>query len=163
MQNLPFETALPADADVAHVTELATRAHQALMRGDIATYRELVTLGTDFTLMSPFGGPPSRGGRYTEDEWAAIGRFFRGGRDSTLEPVQAYRSGNLVVLAAIERTHVAVGETPAQPWALRVTLVFRNDGQRWQLVHRHADPLAGGISVAQSASLAGPPAKPAGS
>ncbi|HVQ06026.1 MAG TPA: nuclear transport factor 2 family protein, partial [Burkholderiaceae bacterium] len=67
---------------------------------------------------------------------------------------QAYRAADLVVLAVIERTHVAVGDIPAQPWALRVTLVFRRQNGRWLLVHRHADPLVEGIRVEESAALA---------
>jgi hypothetical protein len=58
------------------------------------------------------------------------------------------------VLAVIERTHVAVGAVPAQPWALRVTLVFRRQNGQWPLAHRHADPLVEGISVEESAALA---------
>jgi ketosteroid isomerase-like protein len=132
----------------------AAQAHEALMRGDIEHYRSLMTLGSDFTLMAPFGGAPSRGGRYTEEQWAAIGHFFRDGRDSTFELVHAYDSADLTVLAAIERSYVAVGNLPAQLWALRVTLVFRKEAAGWVLVHRHADPLAGGVSVAESAHLA---------
>jgi len=37
---------------------------------------------------------------------------------------------------------------------LRVTLVYRRDGSEWRLVHRHADPLAPGISLAHAAALA---------
>jgi hypothetical protein len=34
------------------------------------------------------------------------------------------------------------------------TQVFRRDGSEWQLVHRHADPLANKITVPQAAALA---------
>jgi ketosteroid isomerase-like protein len=34
-----------------------------------------------------------------------------------------------------------VGGSDEQDWSLRVTLVFRRTADRWQLVHRHADPL----------------------
>jgi ketosteroid isomerase-like protein len=141
-------------ADVSEFVERALRAHEALMRGDIEGYRNEFTLADDFTLMSPFGGEPSRGGRLSAEQWAAIGRFFRDGRDASVELVQAYRSPGMVVLALIERSHVAVGVTPAQPWALRVTLVFRQDDGRWVLVHRHADPLVHGIEVPRAAALA---------
>jgi ketosteroid isomerase-like protein len=114
----------------------------------------LITLTADFTLMAPFGGPPSRGGNLPDERWAEIGRFFRHGTLSTLELVQAYRAADMVVLVAIERGHVEVGEVPAQDWALRVTLVFRREQGQWRLAHRHADPLAHAISVAQSAALA---------
>jgi ketosteroid isomerase-like protein len=62
------------------------------------------------------------------------------------------RSADMVVLAAIERTHVEVGGLPGQDWALRVTLVFRKENDRWLLAHRHADPLVEGISLQQAAA-----------
>jgi len=104
--------------------------------------------------MSPFGGQPTRGTAYTSERWASIGRFFRNGSESSFELVEAYRSGDMVVLAAIERTHVEVGGLTGQHWALRVTLVFRKDGNQWRQVHRHADPLAPSISLEQAAALA---------
>ena len=65
-----------------------------------------------------------------------------------------YSSDELVVLVTIERVHGEIGGLPEQDWALRVTQVFRRAGTTWQLVHRHADPLANGISVKQGAALA---------
>jgi ketosteroid isomerase-like protein len=144
---------IATDAVVSALVVRAEQAHAALMRGDVTRYRALIETTGDFTLMSPFGGKPSRGTKSSE-EWAAIGRFFKNGKDSTLELVQAYRSADMIVLAAIERTHVAVGAIPAQDWALRVTLVFRKENDQWLLAHRHADALAGGISVEQAAALA---------
>jgi ketosteroid isomerase-like protein len=150
---MPISRNIAADADIGTLVDRAEQAHAALMRGDVTRYRALIETTADFTLMSPFGGKPSRG-TTSNEEWAAIGRFFKGGKDSALELVQAYRSADLVVLAVIERTHVAVGAIPAQDWALRVTLVFRKENGQWLLAHRHADALAGGISVEQAAALA---------
>jgi ketosteroid isomerase-like protein len=138
----------------------AGEAHAALMRADLAGYRELLTLSDDFTLMAPFGGRPTRGADLSEERWASIARFFRNGRDSSLELVQGYHSPDMVVLAAIERTHVEVGGLPGQDWALRVTLVFRRQQDRWLLAHRHADPLVGGIGLEQAAAMARAPAQP---
>jgi ketosteroid isomerase-like protein len=145
---------LASDREVDELVARSTQAHEALMRGDWRRYRALISYTDDFTLMTPFGGKPTRGATLTDERWEEIGRFFRDGRDSTLELVQAYRTSDLVVLAVIERTHVAVGAIPAQDWALRVTLVFRKENGRWLLAHRHADGLAGGISVEQAAALA---------
>ena len=151
---VPVRAAADMDADVHALVQRATEAHAALMRGDIDRYRTLMPQSDDFTLMSPFGGEPTRDATASDERWAEIGRFFKNGRDSTLELVRAYGSAELVVLAVIERTHVAVGAIEAQPWALRVTMVFRRQNGQWLLAHRHADPLVEGIRVEESAALA---------
>lgn len=127
-------------------------SNAALMRGDVGRYRELVTLANDFTLMSPFGGEASRGAP-TDEAMTAMGRFFRDGTHEQ-ELVQAYATDDMVVLAIVERSHVAVGGLPAQEWALRVTLVYRREGAEWLLVHRHADPLVAGIDLPIAAAIA---------
>ena len=141
------------DSDVSDLLARAAQAHTQLMRGDLPGYRALITATDDFTLMAPFGGKPTRAADLTNERWESVGRFFRNGKDSSLELVQAYRSADMVVLAVIERTHVEVGGLPGQNWALRVTLVFRKENDRWLLAHRHADPLAEGISLKQAAAL----------
>lgn len=128
------------------------QANAALIRGDVDTYLGLITLSDDFTLMSPFGGTPSRGA-YSRERWEEIGRFFKNGTLKQ-ELVQAYGSTDMVVLVVIEHGHGEVGGLPAQEWPLRVTLVYRREGTEWKLAHRHADPLAKGISLQQSAELA---------
>jgi ketosteroid isomerase-like protein len=123
------------------------------MVGDVGRYRELIQTSEDFTLMAPFGGPPTQGAHRSSERWEAVGRFFRNGEDSTVELVHAYPSDQMVVLALIERTHAEVGGLEGQDWALRVTLVFRRESDGWQLVHRHADPLAEGISLKEAAAI----------
>jgi ketosteroid isomerase-like protein len=147
---------------LAELIQRSADANAALMRGDVDKYRALVPLAIDFTLMSPFGGTPTRGSDITSEHWKAMERFFRNG---TLEQevVQSYASADMVVLATIERAHVEVGGLPAQDWSLRVTLVYRREGTEWLLAHRHADPLVAGISLEQSAALArGMPDRPSG-
>jgi ketosteroid isomerase-like protein len=144
----------PYARDVAELVRRSREGNAALMRGDVMRYTELVTLAPDFTLMSPFGGEPSHGHQYTPERMAAMGRFFRNG-DLDQEVVQAWASPDMVVLAVIERAlGVEVGGLPAQDWSLRVTLAYRRHGSHWHLVHRHADPLAAGISLQESAALA---------
>jgi ketosteroid isomerase-like protein len=139
---------------VAALVQRSEQGNDALMRGDIDRYRALLPLAADFTLMSPFGSHSVPGKRYTEEEFQAIGRFFKNGTLKQ-EVVQTYHSPDMIVLAVIEHTHVEVGGLPAQDWSLRVTLVFRREGTQWLLAHRHADPLAQSISLEQSAALAG--------
>jgi ketosteroid isomerase-like protein len=140
-------------AVAAELAVISEKANSALMEGDIRRYLAMVPLAPDFVLMSPFGGTPSHGGNHSPEQLDAIGRFFRNG-SLRQEVVHTYASAAVVVLAVIERAHVEVGGLPAQDWALRVTLVYRREGSKWLLVHRHADPLANGISVEQAALLA---------
>ena len=131
----------------------ATDANSALLRGDIHAYMSLVSHSPEYTLMTPFGGPPTRGFDYSEDRLAEIGRFFQSG-EGELELVQSYASSDLVVLVLIEHQHAAVGGLPDQDWSLRVTHVYRREGAEWRLVHRHADPLVKKITVERAAALA---------
>jgi ketosteroid isomerase-like protein len=142
-----------AENEVAELVRRSEKANSALMRGDVDGYRALTPIAHDFTLMSPFGGKPSRGSEITNERWDAMRQFFRNGT-LTVELVQAYRSEEMVVLALIERTNVEVGGLPAQDWSLRVTLVYRREGADWRLAHRHADPLGKGISVQSAAAIA---------
>ena len=141
------------DETVAELIRRSAEANTALMRGDTDRYRALNPHADDFTLMSPFGGTPTRGSDLTDERWEAIGRFFRNGTFEQ-EVVQSYGSADMVVLVIIERCHVAVGGLPAQEWPLRVTLVYCREGSDWRLAHRHADPLGNGVSLEQAAALA---------
>lgn len=140
------------DSDVAALVARAATAHERLMRGDIAGYRQAIEVTPDFLLMDPFGGRPS-GAPKSDAHWNRIGRFFRDGDAASFELVGAYRSADLIVLVANERAHVAVGSLAAQDWSLRVTLVFRREDGAWRLAHRHADPLVRGVSLEEAARI----------
>jgi ketosteroid isomerase-like protein len=138
--------------EVSELIQRSAESNNALMQGDISKYRALITLTDDFTLMSPFGGTPTRGADMSEGRWEALGRFFKNGAVRQ-ELLQSYASSDLVVLAIIEHGSGEVGGLPAQEWPLRVTLVYRREGREWRLAHRHADPLVKGISLEQAAAL----------
>ena len=139
------------DKEVAELIQRSAESNAALMRGDIDRYRALITATEDFTLMSPFGGTPTRSSEVTTERLEAMGRFFRNG---TLEQelIQSYGSADMVVLAITERARVEVGGLPAQNWPLRVTLVYRREASEWQLAHRHADPPGFSASARQTAA-----------
>jgi ketosteroid isomerase-like protein len=137
----------------ADLFQLHAEANEALINGRVDGYLELISHAADYTLMNPFGGAPSRGFVNTPERRAAMARFFKAGT-STIEPVASYASGDLVVLVMIERQRAAVGGLGEQDWSLRVTQVYRRAREGWEVVHRHADGLANGISVEQAAALA---------
>ncbi|HKU96689.1 MAG TPA: nuclear transport factor 2 family protein [Vineibacter sp.] len=141
------------DEDIAALVHRVATANAALMRGDIDGYLALTPHAPDYTLMAPFGGPPTRGFDTSSERLAALARFFKAG-ETDVELVHAYASGAMVVLVIIERQRAEVGGLPAQDWSLRVTLVWRREGAEWQLLHRHADPLVGAISVERAAAIA---------
>jgi ketosteroid isomerase-like protein len=141
---------------VEPVAQLAARAAEknaAFMRGDIQRWSELVRIAADFTLMQPFGGPPSRGFDMSPARLAELARYFRNGKTAQ-ELVQALAGEDMVVLVMIERQTAEVGGLPEQDWSLRVTEVYRKAGSEWQLVHRHADPLMRRIALEQAAAIA---------
>jgi ketosteroid isomerase-like protein len=137
-------------ADLVRTTE--ARA-SAFMRGDMARWSGMTRIAEDFTLMQPFGGDASRGFDMSPERLARLASYFGNG-DAKVELVQSYASGDLAVLAVIERQHGEVGGMPDQDWSLRVTLVYRRQGAEWWLVHRHADPLVRDVGLETAAALA---------
>lgn len=83
------------------------------MRGDVDRYRSLITYTDDFTLMSPFGGAPTRSADYTPERVEAKGRLFRNGTFEQ-EVVESYGLAAVVVLAVIERQRVELGGLTAR-------------------------------------------------
>src|SRR5262247_890509 len=124
--------------DVADLTRRTAEANTALVRGDIDGYLALIEHATDYTLMAPFGGAPTRG--FDTSARGTMARFFKSGTFDQ-EVVAIYATSDLVVLVTIERVRGEVGGLPEQDWSLRVTQVFRREAIEWRLVHRHADLL----------------------
>ena len=148
----PIPRPAPSLGVAAELFARSAVGQAALLQGDARRYFEIVPLAEDFTLMSPFGGAPSHG-TYAPERVAAIGDFFRNGR-FTQELAASYETAEMAVLVVIEHAiAVEVGGLAAQDWDLRVTLVYRRDAGGWRLVHRHADPLANGISLKTAATL----------
>jgi ketosteroid isomerase-like protein len=141
----------PADVDA--LVERFAEAADAYIRGDIHRYVDLFDHAVDFTLMPPYGGPTSFGYVLTEEGAAETSAFFRSG-ECRFELHESYASGDLVVLVGVEHQYGEVGGLPDQDWSLRVTLVVRRRGDRWEMAHRHADPLVDEIPFADFAVLA---------
>jgi ketosteroid isomerase-like protein len=141
------------DQELAQLVDRVEEAASAFMTGDMNRYAELIPHTDDYTLMTPAGGEPRRGFDSSPEALAETAKWFQGG-EAAVEVVETYASGDLVVLAAVERQSGVVGGLPEQDWSLRVTLVFRRTGSGWALAHRHADPLVHPIGRAQLALLA---------
>lgn len=141
------------DDDLDDLVHRMDQAAASFIRGDIGQYLSLFDHADDYTLMGPTGGETVRGFDSDEQRLEEMSRFFAEG-EARLEVDQTYVSDDLAVLVAVERQHGVVGGTPDQDWSLRVTLVLRRVGDRWHLVHRHADPLVHEIPWSHLAELA---------
>ena len=148
-----IQRASAENAAAAYLIERAREKNAAFMRGDMRRWLELVRIAPDFTLMMPFGGPPSHGYDTSQARMAERSRYFQNGK-TELEVVQTCVSDRIAVLVMIERQRAEVGGLPEQDWSLRVTEVYRKNGSEWQLAHRHADPLVRHITLEQAAALA---------
>lgn len=149
-----FSCIQTAPDQTAAVVRRADTANQAFMRGDMRRWYDLVSpIAEDFTLMQPFGGATSHGFDSSEEHLNELARRFRNGV-GTLEIEQTYATRDMIVLVMIERQRGEVGGLPEQDWSLRVTQIYRRDGNAWSLIHRHADPLTRNIGLDRAAALA---------
>jgi ketosteroid isomerase-like protein len=115
-------------------------ANLDLLRGDAQPLKELYSHGEDVTVLGGFGG--------MEQGWSEVGprldwaaAQFTGGayRRTTLSMVEG---SDIAYTVSIEANRVReAGKSQDSVLDLRVTQIYRREGDRWRLVHRHADPL----------------------
>ena len=116
-------------------------ALDAMLKGDSSGYVALLSDGDDVTWGNPFG-PFARGRESVVATLASAAARMGGGSAAGFDRIATYLDENLAV--TVEEEHVereATGADAPQRGALRVTSVFRLEGDAWKLVHRHADPI----------------------
>ncbi len=116
-------------------------ALDAILKGDQSGYQGLFSERDDVTLGNPFG-PFARGRRNVEATLAGAASHYRDGGMTGADLVASYVSNDLAVVVENERGKAKVGGAEdLAPVGVRVTSVFRLEGDAWKLVHRHADPI----------------------
>ena len=117
-------------------------AARAYVRGDATPLGRIVARGGDATFFAPRGGyVQGADDVFSTYEHDAVA--FAPGGDSSFEILQIAASDGLAYWVGFQRATVHMREhTEAVPFNLRVTEVFRREGDDWKLIHRHADPLA---------------------
>ncbi len=135
----------PADAapidDFDAIVEEFRRALEAFVTGDPGPVKLLFSRRDDVTLANPFG-PPRRGWTEVEDALERAAENFRDGRLLKYEAVSKYATPELGYIVLAERAEAKIGGgEELSPVSLRVTMIFRREGDRWKLAHRHADPI----------------------
>ncbi|HEY2221463.1 nuclear transport factor 2 family protein [Actinomycetospora sp.] len=116
------------------------RAINEFVNGDAGPYKECWSHGAQVSI---FGGRGAHEVGWdqvaTRLDWAASG--FEGGwtEQEVLVSDCGEEFGYTVCLERGEQT--VAGRAEMSPSILRVTHVFRRDGDVWGVVHRHADPV----------------------
>ncbi len=116
------------------------QALDAFLRGDPGPVTEHFSRLDDVTLANPLGLP--RVGRAAVEEGiAAAAANFEDG-SVRFEDLSRFSTPDLGYVVYLERADVRlVGSDETVPSSLRVTMVFRREGDTWKVAHRHADPI----------------------
>jgi ketosteroid isomerase-like protein len=123
----------------AAMAELAAAQHD-FMNGDATGLQALYSHRDDVTVMGGFGGF-ERGWAEVGPRLAWAGSHFRGGEYSQ-QNISITVGRDVACLVCLERWAPNSRDGQAVPiMELRVTQTFRMEGERWRLVHRHADDL----------------------
>jgi uncharacterized protein (TIGR02246 family) len=125
---------------VDDVIKAYRQALEAFVNGDPSGVAELFSRRDDVTLANPLG-PPRRGWAEVKkaiDE--AASNFTRGAL--VVDEVSRYATADLAYVVQLERTEVQLaGSDKTVRMPLRVTMIFRREGDTWKVAHRHADPI----------------------
>jgi ketosteroid isomerase-like protein len=116
-------------------------AQHHYLSGDPGPARAMFSRRDDVTLCNPVG-PPCRGPELVDRAGAEPSSHFSDGAVSGYEEISRFVTDDLGYVVRIERgqTHIDGSPEPV-PYALRVTMIIRQEGEGWRIAHRHADPI----------------------
>ena len=116
-------------------------AARAYVNGDPKLVSQLAAHTSPATFFGPGGGATVGAaevvGRYERDAGA-----FAQGSETHFEVLQLAAGDTIAFWTGFQHARVRMeGKPDPVAQKLRVTEVFRREGARWRLIHRHADPL----------------------
>ena len=126
--------------DFDSAVESYQQALVSFLKGDAGPVLEHFSEQDDVTLANPLGAP--RLGRAAVEQAVseASSHFEDGYMD--FEEISRVATPDLGYVVWIERGEVRlVGTETMAPSSLRVTMIFRREGDTWKVAHRHADPI----------------------
>ena len=130
-----------SQSDFDGAVEAYRQALDAFVKGDPEPVRAFFSRRDDVTLANPLG-PPCLGPAEVDKAISEAAANLRNGSIRDVEEVSRYSTPDLGYVVEIERTEAQLpGSDDLTPFALRVTMIFRREGDAWKVAHRHADPI----------------------
>ena len=127
--------------------EAYRHALDSFVKGDPKPCTDFFSRRDDVTLANPLG-PPRIGPADVDAAIAEAAATLRDGVVRGCEEVSRYSTADLGYVVQIERTEARLpGSEDIASFALRVTMIFRREGDTWKVAHRHADPITTARSV----------------
>lgn len=121
--------------------EAFRHALDSFVKGNPKPCTDLFSRRDDVTLANPLG-PPRLGPADVDAAIAEAAATLRDGSVRACEEVSRYGTADLGYVVQIERTEARLpGSDDIASLALRVTMIFRREGDSWKVAHRHADPI----------------------
>ncbi len=113
----------------------------AYINGDATPLGEIVARHSPATFFSP-SGVYRQGAEAVWSQYELDATNFERGGDGHFEILHMGMSDDLAYWVGFQRATAHLrGRSEPVPFNLRVTELFRRDGDTWKLIHRHADPL----------------------
>jgi ketosteroid isomerase-like protein len=128
--------------DLDGVLKQFNLAQGEFLRGNVEPMNELFSHSEDVTLNNPLS-PPAHGWDEVASTMQRAASQFRDGQIVAFETIEKHATDEFAYVVRVERATAKVGGSEeVAPIALRVTMIFRPEGDgTWKIVHRHADPI----------------------